>query len=476
MLKKIIILVLVVISIGLLYYFFREDPINEYYFKPKLCRLMTGYSFKFLSKSECQFIIDEAEKNEWTKKRHKYYPTIDQQIKDIPSVSFLFKKIENKIYPFLKEKYQIENAYINDFFIVKYDTSNGGMNKLDIHRDTSVINIIVSLNSLNEYDGGGTYFPEFKKVIKPQQGHVLVSTGKMKHGGFKITRGTRYILIGFIDVKDSIINNNYLNTIEFKLKEPDLTVMNRIFKKTIDVYIINLDHRKERLKNILTHLEKAKMNLPHGYKVNIIKISANTGETDLKVYPHWKINKDDPIFIKHKDNIEDIRYYWIRDIKKTEIGCFMSHLNTMKLIQKKNNNEDVINIVLEDDANIHTNFFYSVMETYEELMIHDIKWDLCFLGRYIVKKGKSISDNLEETGYSFNTHCYLISNNGVNKLSSINLNKKLIPYDEFLTACSKSHFREDLNKLYFDNKNKLRSYSTKKEISWQKDFGYSDID
>ena len=66
---------------------------------------------------------DEAEKNEWTKKRHKYYPTIDQQIKDIPSVSFLFKKIENKIYPFLKEKYQIEKAHINDFFIVKYDTN-----------------------------------------------------------------------------------------------------------------------------------------------------------------------------------------------------------------------------------------------------------------------------------------------------------------------------------------------------------------
>ena len=105
-----------------------------------------------------------------------------------------------------------------------------------------------------------------------------------------------------------------------------------------------------------------------------------------------------------------------------------------------------------------------------------VKWDLCFLGRYIVKKGKSISDNLEETGYSFNTHCYLISNNGANKLSSISLNKKVIPYDEFLTACSKSHFREDLNNLYFNDENKLKSYSTKKELSSQVNFGYSDID
>lgn len=475
MLRKIIILILGVFTIGLIYYFLKDESIKEYYFEPKLCRLMTGYSFKFLSRRECQFIIDEAEKNEWTKKRHRYYPTIDQQIKDIPSVSFLFKKIENKIYPFLKEKYQIENASINDFFIVKYDTSNDGMDKLDIHRDTSVINIIVSLNSLNEYDGGGTYFPEFKKVIKPEQGHVLVSTGKMKHGGFKITSGTRYILIGFIDVKDINVNTDYLNTIEFKLEEPDLTVMNRIFKKTIDIYIINLDHRQDRLKNILINLEKAKKNLPYGYKVNIIKISANTGETDLKVYPYWKIDKSDPIFIKHKDNIDDIRYYWIRDIKKSEIGCFISHIDTIKLIQKKNNSEDVINIILEDDANIHENFFYSVMETYEELMINDINWDVCFLGRYIVKKGQNLSENLEESGYSFNTHCYLISNNGINKLLDINLNKKIIPYDEFLTACSKSHFREDLNKLYFNNKNKLRSYSTKKAISSQVNFGYSDI-
>lgn len=475
MLKKIIILVLVVFTLGLIYYFFRDDPINEYYFEPKLCSLMTGYSFKFLSKRECQFIIDEAEKNEWTKKRHKYYPTIDQQIKDIPSVSFLFKKIENKIYPFLKEKYQIENALINDFFIVKYDTSDDGMNELDIHRDTSVINIIVSLNSLNEYDGGGTYFPEFKKIIKPEQGHVLVSTGKMKHGGFKITRGTRYILIGFIDVNDSNINNDYLNTIEFKLEEPDLTVMNRIYKKTIDVYIINLDKRKERLKHILIHLEKAKRYLPHGYKVNIIRISANTGETNLKVYPDWKKDKEDPIFISEKENIEDMKYYSLRDIKKSEIGCFMSHMKIINLIKNKNNSEDVINIVLEDDADIKENFFYSIMNTYEELMVHDIKWDLCFLGRYIVERGKSISDNLEETGYSFNTHCYLISNNGVNKLFDINLNKKVIPYDEFLTACSKNHFREDLNNLYFEDGKKLRSYSTKKELSSQVNFGYSDI-
>ena len=34
--------------------------------------------------------------------------------------------------------------------------------------------------------------------------------------------------------------------------------MNRIFKKTIDIYIINLDHRQDRLKNILIHLGKIK--------------------------------------------------------------------------------------------------------------------------------------------------------------------------------------------------------------------------
>ena len=52
---------------GLIYYFLKDDPINEYYFELFQVRPMTGYSFKFLSKRECQFIIDEAE-NEWTKK------------------------------------------------------------------------------------------------------------------------------------------------------------------------------------------------------------------------------------------------------------------------------------------------------------------------------------------------------------------------------------------------------------------------
>ena len=87
--------------------------------------------------------------------------------------------------------------------------------------------------------------------------------------------------------------------------------------------------------------------------------------------------------------------YWIRDIKKSEIGCFISHIDTIKLIQK-NNSEDVINIILEDDANIHENSFLFVNGNLEELMINDINWDVCFQGRYIVKKGQSLSENLKK--------------------------------------------------------------------------------
>ena len=53
--------------------------------------------------------------------------------------------------------------------------------------------------------------------------------------------------------------------------------------------------------------------------------------------------------------------------------------------------------------------------------------------------------------------------------------KKIIPYDEFIPCLSWDHPRNSLNKLYLKQKNKIASYSSKKNLSFQKGFGYSDI-
>ncbi len=465
--KKYILILLLILLIALIcYYYLSKENIKEAIFTPQINRLMKGFTFNFLSSSECDFIIKEAEKNEWTKKRHKYYPTIDQEVKNIPTLNFLFDRIKNKINPVIEQKYGFKKYKLNDFFVVKYDTGKNGMNKLDIHRDTSVLNFIVTLNNTDEFEGGGTIYPEFNKTFKPDKGQVFLSSGKLKHGGAVITKGKRYILIGFIDIFDDNINHKYLKTIEFKLPTPDLLVMSNIFYKKLDIYIINLKKRTDRKAHLLGLLNS--LYIPDGFKLNINVIEANTGENGV-AYKYWKTNE------KYKNLPESVYKYWKRDIKKSEIGCFNSHIGIIRTINNKNNDENTINLILEDDVNFSINFLHELKEIYSELVINDTNWDICFLGRNKLSNNKSLSKNIEQTGYSYNAHCYIISNKCSKIISNINLDKKIIPYDEFIPCLSWDHPRNSLNKLYLKQKNKIASYSSKKNLSFQKGFGYSDI-
>jgi predicted 2-oxoglutarate/Fe(II)-dependent dioxygenase YbiX len=55
------------------------------------------------------------------------------------------------------------------------------------------------LSDLNEYEGGGTYFRSLKQTIKLRQGQVLVHPGELYHKGVDITKGTRLLIVGFMD-------------------------------------------------------------------------------------------------------------------------------------------------------------------------------------------------------------------------------------------------------------------------------------
>jgi GR25 family glycosyltransferase involved in LPS biosynthesis len=471
---KVIFLVIIIVILTILIIFLINDNKNSIYkihkFNPVVNRLMYAYSFNLLSNKECDFIINSAEKYEWTQKRHKYYPTIDQEVKNIKEIKFLYNKIEKRLFPFIKQHYNFNEIKINDFFIVKYDLTNEGMDKLDIHRDTSLINFIVSLNNPNEYEGGGTYYPEFNKTITLKKGSLFLNTGKLKHGGKQITKGVRYILIGFIDINDQCINNKYLDSISYKLETPDLDVMQNIFYKTVNIYIINLPERVDR-KNYLTKLIK-EVNYPEDFKINVQIINADKGNTGT-IYKKWKITKNLEKYSKYSEGVKN---YWKRQIKKPEKGCFNSHMKIINLINNQNNDENTYNLILEDDADFESNFFFKLKNIINELTINDLNWDICFLGRNALdNENRSLSTNIEYANYSYNAHCYIISNKACKKISNINIKNKIIPYDEFLSALSWSHPRENLNKLYLNKNQKLSIYASKEKLSKQKYFGYSDI-
>ena len=117
-----------------------------------------------------------------------------------------------------------------DVFVVKYDSK--GQNKLDLHRDSSILSFILLLSSPNDFSGGGTYYESLNETIKPEQGGLLIHCGKVRHGGLTVTSGTRYILIGFMDVESKKVRQKHPNE--------DQINNNLLTNKLLDEYNLNI--------------------------------------------------------------------------------------------------------------------------------------------------------------------------------------------------------------------------------------------
>jgi len=161
---------------------------------------------RFYNSDICNWIIYESEKyasnnGGWTTKRHINYPTTDIPVHLINSIStFIFQSSVN-ICNFIKDSYQIPNEIgldIQDLFIVKYEHNK--QNFLEPHKDGSFISFNILLTNPNDFEGGGTEF-EDGLITKNMQGDLFIHSSLITHSGIPITKGKRYLLVGFINLK-----------------------------------------------------------------------------------------------------------------------------------------------------------------------------------------------------------------------------------------------------------------------------------
>ena len=159
---------------------------------------------------ECQAMIDEAEQKAyemgWTTTRHGNYPTTDLPIVELARTqNFLKEALVERIYPLLRTQFGHflpdggKNLRVADGFVVKYD-ADGGQTELKPHRDGSVLSFNIALNSMNEFEGGGTWFHSLDDAVKIDQGDVVTHSSSLLHGGHGITSGKRYIMVCFVIV------------------------------------------------------------------------------------------------------------------------------------------------------------------------------------------------------------------------------------------------------------------------------------
>lgn len=151
---------------------------------------------------ECDRIIAHAEsyaalRGGWDTTRHRNYPTVDIDTRDMPSIRPLVWEITTeRVFPRMEEEFDLPpgSLVLNEAFVVKYTTS--GQRMLDAHRDYSEFSFVVALNE--GFEGGGTHFLHSNYTVKPSQGSVVLFAGKHMHQGMEVIDGARYILAGFV--------------------------------------------------------------------------------------------------------------------------------------------------------------------------------------------------------------------------------------------------------------------------------------
>ena len=189
-----------------------------------------------LTREECSNVIRSAEQyfqqtnaGLWTRQQSGQYEVSGFDIFEIPSVKEWFiRTAEEKLLPLLQQTFHdfcgtstteicIDNAYL-----FKYTPETG--RRTDIHTDSGCLSFTIALSSPEtDYEGGGTWFHGLQQQITPlinttdkrssekesksiaqhenvlsmDIGQITIRPGGVKHCGYAVTQGTRYIIGGF---------------------------------------------------------------------------------------------------------------------------------------------------------------------------------------------------------------------------------------------------------------------------------------
>lgn len=162
-----------------------------------------------LSASECQTILYtiSLQNSEWLTSRHSAFTTTDIAVSSLPQLAHTLPDLLNQrllakhIAPYFGFHPTRDLAF-RDLFIVRY--AHDAQRGLRMHTDGCLISFNILLNPQSEFEGGGTLFEGIDAPVEISQGDCVVHDAHIKHGGMDITRGTRLILVGFVDTVDTI--------------------------------------------------------------------------------------------------------------------------------------------------------------------------------------------------------------------------------------------------------------------------------
>jgi hypothetical protein len=165
------------------------------------------YEFNLFTPKFCREAIALAEaENKWTKDRHEFYPTNDVLLPELGLNDIYNRVLDEIVRPLSIHLWNLEgkswDKFSNENFMAIYTTDR--QSHLSLHHDRSHLTLVIKMN--DEFSGGGTWFPQYQKLINPEVvGTAALHPGMVthRHGARPITAGKRYIIVSFIRTHDN---------------------------------------------------------------------------------------------------------------------------------------------------------------------------------------------------------------------------------------------------------------------------------
>lgn len=176
--------------------------------------------------SKCLDLAVSYGSNKWDKpddERHTNYATCDFAVDESPLLERYLEEIkfQDRLWNLINENFDIHRDHLFgflDLFCVNYVAANDDlssastMDRLEAHRDGSLVSFSLLLSPSSEFEGGGTFFEALRDVepegvlypegvVRPARaGDLVMHSGKLLHGADIVTKGQRIILVGFVDI------------------------------------------------------------------------------------------------------------------------------------------------------------------------------------------------------------------------------------------------------------------------------------
>jgi len=218
-----------------------EDFAETFGFPLDLIKVTTGTPLLTPDEASDVLLLAQSEGIEHNEYQSGKYKLGGDWLTNLPKTRAWFnQRLETTLFPLVAGLFPEilsgpEVLRAHSVSLLKYNSSHP---RTDVHVDNGILAMTLAMTPSAEYHGGGTFFEHMgvDHVLPMDVGHGTFRPGSVRHGGHKVTKGTRYILGAFLLITDRVEHVRRLkNRGSERRRQGDLEGATKLFEWALDL-------------------------------------------------------------------------------------------------------------------------------------------------------------------------------------------------------------------------------------------------